>query len=103
MKPRIERLLIALMFALLAAGVTLIVANAQDSGTSSSPTTAQQSPDCTVCHTEFEMTWQTGRMDRQVVTRSFWRIGRSKANQAPVWFVIPLVMIPLLQPSKQME
>jgi predicted CXXCH cytochrome family protein len=57
MKVRIERLLIALMFALLAAGVTLVVASAQDgTGTPSQPFTQ----DCAVCHTDFQTTWQSG-------------------------------------------
>ena len=59
MSSRFERLLIAIMFALLAAGITLIVASAQ--GTN--PPTVQQTTgtaDCTVCHTEFEMTWENG-------------------------------------------
>jgi predicted CXXCH cytochrome family protein len=63
MISRFERLLIALMFALLAAGVTLFVAQAQD-GTNP-PVDQQQvnqqgSNDCTKCHTEFQMTWQNG-------------------------------------------
>src|SRR5512147_1047071 len=56
MTSRIERLLIALMFALLAAGVTLIIASAQGE----MPPAAQSSSDCVVCHTEFQMTWQSG-------------------------------------------
>lgn len=56
MKVKLERLLIALMFALLAAGVTLVVVSAQD-GTGS---TAQFTKDCAVCHTEFATTWQSG-------------------------------------------
>ena len=42
MTSRIERLLIALMFALLAAGVTLILASAQGEV----PPAGQTSPDC---------------------------------------------------------
>lgn len=56
MTSRIERLLIALAFALLAAGVTLIVASAQEGA----PPSAQFTTDCAVCHTEFQMTWQSG-------------------------------------------
>jgi predicted CXXCH cytochrome family protein len=48
----------ALMFALLAAGITLVVASAQaDTGSASAQTSSQ---DCAVCHTEFETTWQSG-------------------------------------------
>ncbi len=56
MKIKLERLLIALIFALLAAGVTLLVASAQDSTVS----TTQFTQDCAVCHTEFATTWQSG-------------------------------------------
>jgi len=63
MISRFGRLLIALIFALLAAGMTLLIAEAQD-GTNP-PADQQQvnqqgSNDCTVCHTEFQMTWQNG-------------------------------------------
>jgi predicted CXXCH cytochrome family protein len=56
MSSRIQRLFISLMFALLAAGVTLILASAQEDA----PPPAQASSDCVTCHTEFEMTWQNG-------------------------------------------
>lgn len=56
MSSRIERLLIALMFALLAAGITLVVASAQEGTTHPLQTTS----DCVVCHTEYQMTWQNG-------------------------------------------
>ena len=56
MTSRIERLLIALMFALLAAGVTLVIASAQGE----MPPAVQTSSDCVVCHTEFQMSWQNG-------------------------------------------
>jgi hypothetical protein len=57
MVPRIERLLIALMFALLAAGVTLVIASAKDGKADSA---AQFTSDCAACHTEYQMTWQSG-------------------------------------------
>jgi len=56
MTSRIERLLIALMFALLAAGITLVVASAQEGLVPAE----QTSSDCAVCHTEYQMTWQNG-------------------------------------------
>jgi predicted CXXCH cytochrome family protein len=56
MSSRIERLLIALMFALLAAGITLVVSSAQEGTTPPLQTTS----DCVVCHTEYQMTWQNG-------------------------------------------
>jgi predicted CXXCH cytochrome family protein len=55
MTSRIERLLIALMFALLAAGITLVIASAQGEKPPAAQTSSQ---DCVNCHTEFEMTWQ---------------------------------------------
>lgn len=58
MTSRVERFLIAIMFALLAAGVTLIVASAQE-GSPPSVQTSSGETDCTVCHTEFQMTWET--------------------------------------------
>ena len=57
MKSRIERILIALMFALLAAGITLVVASAQDGTPPPAQTTSN---DCAVCHTEFETAWHSG-------------------------------------------
>jgi predicted CXXCH cytochrome family protein len=57
MTSRIERLLIALMFALLAAGITLVMASAQGEVP---PTGSTTSENCAVCHTEFEMTWENG-------------------------------------------
>ena len=56
MTSRIERLLIALMFALLAAGITLVVVSAQEATVPAE----QTSSDCAVCHTEYQMTWQNG-------------------------------------------
>ena len=57
MTSRIERLLIALMFALLAAGITLVIASAQGEVPSTGSTNSEN---CAVCHTEFEMTWENG-------------------------------------------
>ena len=59
MYSRIQRLLIALMFALVAAGVTLVAASAQD-GAPPPAKVSGTSSDCTVCHTEYQMTWQEG-------------------------------------------
>ena len=57
MFSRFEKLLIALMFALLFAGVTLVAVSAQDEA----PPPAQiQTSDCVNCHTEFQMTWENG-------------------------------------------
>lgn len=56
MTSRIERLLIALIFALFAAGLTLVIASAQSGITPP----VQTSPDCATCHTEFQTTWQNG-------------------------------------------
>ncbi|HXF85629.1 MAG TPA: cytochrome c3 family protein [Anaerolineales bacterium] len=57
MNSRIERFLIALMFALLMAGVTLVLVSAQEGG---NPGDTQQNLECATCHTEFHMTWQSG-------------------------------------------
>ena len=57
MTSRIERFLIAVIFALLAAGVTLIVASAQDGNVQSQ---TQFTTNCAACHTEFQMTWENG-------------------------------------------
>ena len=66
MISRIERFLIALMFALLAAGITLVIASAQGQN----PPAAQASPaDCASCHTESQATWQNGAHGKaEVVT-----------------------------------
>jgi predicted CXXCH cytochrome family protein len=57
MISRIERLLIALVFALLAAGITLVIASAQGEAI---PAPQTSSPDCVSCHTESEVTWKNG-------------------------------------------
>ena len=58
MISRIERLLIALMFALLVAGVTLIIASAQGE---TPPTANNLTYDsCAGCHKDVQETWQNG-------------------------------------------
>jgi predicted CXXCH cytochrome family protein len=57
MTSRLERLLIACMFALLTAGITLVVVRAQ-SGTA--VPAGQTSSDCATCHSETQTTWQNG-------------------------------------------
>lgn len=57
MTSRIERLLIALMFALLAAGVTLVIASAQGE---QPPVPQASSQDCASCHTESDGIWKNG-------------------------------------------
>lgn len=64
MFSRFERILIALMFALLAGGITLVMAQAQ-AGVPATPTpqptqTTQKTPTCVACHTEFATEWQNG-------------------------------------------
>jgi predicted CXXCH cytochrome family protein len=56
MISRIERLLIAILFALLAAGVTLLVAQAQEND----PPPQEHTLKCAACHTEFETSWMSG-------------------------------------------
>ncbi|OGO40915.1 MAG: hypothetical protein A2Z03_03145 [Chloroflexi bacterium RBG_16_56_8] len=59
MFSRFERILIALTFALLAGGLTLVAASAQEGG--NPPVVQSEQPsDCTTCHTEFQMSWQNG-------------------------------------------
>ncbi len=62
MISRFERLVIALMFALMAAGVTLVMASAQDGGpgTGTAPAATPQTPPCVACHTEFAAEWENG-------------------------------------------
>ena len=65
---RFQRLLIAVMFALLAAGVTLVVVKAQDGGPGSPSSPAaptQQNPPCVACHTEFATEWENGRRAKE--------------------------------------
>ena len=57
MSSRFHRLLIAVLFALLAAGATLAIAQAQD-GSPLPP--AQGTPTCVSCHAEFATEWQSG-------------------------------------------
>ena len=57
MKIKLGRLWIALTFALLAAGVTLMVVSAQEGANAPAQGFTQ---DCAVCHTEFTATWQSG-------------------------------------------
>lgn len=56
MFSRIERLLIALLFSLLAAGITLVVAQAQEGN----PPIQEQPLNCGACHAEFQTTWMSG-------------------------------------------
>lgn len=59
MFPRLERFIIALMIALLAAAATLIFASAQDV-TPPAPAQQNNEPPCAVCHTEYQTSWQAG-------------------------------------------
>lgn len=60
MLSRFERILIAATVALLAAGVTLVIARAQNPTPVAPGEAVQQSPACTACHTEFAAEWQKG-------------------------------------------
>ena len=57
MFSRFEKILIALMFALLFAGVTLVVASAQDV---TPPPVQQEKGECADCHESRQMSWQNG-------------------------------------------
>lgn len=59
MSSRIERIIVALMIALLFAGVTLVVAQAQD-GTPPVESTQQADAPCAVCHDDFQKAWEDG-------------------------------------------
>lgn len=54
---RYEKFLIALVFALVFAGVTLIAASAQDQ---TPPPTEEEEKTCADCHESFQMSWQNG-------------------------------------------
>lgn len=56
MFSRFEKFLIALTFAFVFAGVTLIAASAQDS----TPPPAEEEKTCADCHEDFQMSWQNG-------------------------------------------
>jgi predicted CXXCH cytochrome family protein len=58
--------MIALMFALLTAGATLLVARAQDPTPPVPGQPAQQTPACVSCHAEFATEWQKGPHGRAV-------------------------------------
>lgn len=56
-----NRVLIALTFALVFAGITLMVVSAQEGDNPPVDVQASESSDdCTVCHTEFQMKWESG-------------------------------------------
>jgi predicted CXXCH cytochrome family protein len=57
MISRFERLLIALIFALTAAGITLVIASAQEENP---PAAQAASFDCATCHTDSQATWEDG-------------------------------------------
>ncbi|MBE0681877.1 MAG: hypothetical protein IH589_08160 [Anaerolineales bacterium] len=57
MNSRFEKVLIALMFALLFAGVTLVAVSAQDENP---PPTPKGSDTCAECHEDSQMSWQNG-------------------------------------------
>jgi len=57
MFSRFEKALIALMFALLFAGVTLVAASAQDM---TPPPVQDEKDECATCHEDHQMSWQNG-------------------------------------------
>jgi len=78
MTSRFERLLISLMFALFAAGATLVIASAQ-SGT---VPPIQTSSGCATCHSEFQTTGKMVHMVKQVVIPYSWMNGQSRVSPA---------------------
>lgn len=71
MISRIERLLIASLFAVLVAGATLIIARAQNPEPVTPGQPAQQTPTCVSCHTEFATEWQKGAHGQAVTDPKF--------------------------------
>ena len=68
MLSRYARLLIALLFALLAAGITLVLAQAQNNPPAGP---VQGTPTCVSCHTEFATAWQNGMHGQAVSNPQF--------------------------------
>jgi len=66
MKARIERLLLALMFAFVFAGATFIIANAQNVTTPPLPANNITYDNCVACHKDIQDTWQTGTHGRDM-------------------------------------
>ena len=60
MFSRFERFLIAMMFALLAAGITLVFAHAQDGTPTAPPVNNVNANNCVACHQDIYDTWQSG-------------------------------------------
>jgi predicted CXXCH cytochrome family protein len=60
MSKRFERLIVALMFALLAAGATMIIASAQDANPPVVGAQGEGKEPCAGCHAEYQTTWQAG-------------------------------------------
>ncbi len=58
MLSRFERLMIAIMFALLVAGVTLVFAQAQGGGPTTTPVEKATADNCADCHKEIYDNWQ---------------------------------------------
>jgi predicted CXXCH cytochrome family protein len=71
MNTRFQRLMFSLMFALLAAGITLVVVQAQDGGPGTSTAPTQQTPACVACHTEFAAEWKNGPHGKAVSDPKF--------------------------------
>lgn len=67
-----KRFFFAILVAVLAAGVTLMVANAQEGTTNPSPQPASaQDTECVVCHTEFQMTLDNSLHGRAGTNEAF--------------------------------
>lgn len=58
MFSRFEKVLIAVLFALLFAGVTLVAVSAQDGAPPAAP--EKQTGECATCHEDSQMSWQNG-------------------------------------------
>ncbi|GER79745.1 MAG: hypothetical protein JETCAE02_23110 [Anaerolineaceae bacterium] len=60
MSHRIERIVIAVIFALLTAGLTLIAVQAQQPPAAEAPRHAAADSPCTACHQEIQVAWSVG-------------------------------------------
>jgi predicted CXXCH cytochrome family protein len=60
MFTRLERIVIAIMFALLVAGITLIVANALTPAAQANPASHLADSPCVACHDEVQVSWANG-------------------------------------------
>ena len=71
MTSRIERLLLALMFAFVFASATFVIANAQDGGTTPPPANDVTYDNCTTSHGDIDESWQIGPHEHAMIDQIF--------------------------------